>query len=174
MSDYYWVLPISTRQVSGIPLFLLRSDLFFQTSSSLFACISCTSFLYWAKAQRAWTRAWRSASWPWRVHSPKSRPGAPCRQTPGAPRISTGTSPRHPAEGSNYLSITFYRNLTNQGYSHVPSSIAPPPPPHRFQVARYYRRVDKIVCQKLESTTTTRDGLGHRRRMDRLCILNFW
>jgi hypothetical protein len=46
MSDYYKVLPISTRQVNGIPLFLLRSDLFFRTSSSLFGCISCTSLCY--------------------------------------------------------------------------------------------------------------------------------
>jgi hypothetical protein len=50
MSDYYRVLPISTRQVRGIPLFLLQSDLFFQTSLSLFAYISCTSLWYWAKA----------------------------------------------------------------------------------------------------------------------------
>jgi hypothetical protein len=46
-------------------------------------------------------------------------------------------------------------------------------PPHRLQVALYYRRVDKIVCQKLEFTTTSRGGLGHRRRTDRLRILNF-
>jgi hypothetical protein len=38
----------STRQ--HVPLFLLRSDLFFYTSSSLFACISWTSLWYWAKA----------------------------------------------------------------------------------------------------------------------------
>jgi hypothetical protein len=47
MSNYYRVLPISTRQVSGIPLFLLWSDLFFRTSSSLFACISWTRLWYW-------------------------------------------------------------------------------------------------------------------------------
>jgi hypothetical protein len=32
---------------------------------------------------------------------------------------------------------------------------------HRFQVALYGRRVDKIVRQKLNPTTTTRGGLGH-------------
>jgi hypothetical protein len=47
-------------------------------------------------------------------------------------------------------------------------------PPHRLQVARYYRWVNKIVRQKLDSTTTTRGGLGHWRRTDRLCILNLW
>jgi hypothetical protein len=45
-------------------------------------------------------------------------------------------------------------------------------PPHRRLVARYYRRVDKIVRQKLESTTASHGGLGHRRRTDRLRILN--
>jgi hypothetical protein len=39
-SDYYKVLPMGTRQDSSVPLFLLRSDLFFPTSSSLFACMS--------------------------------------------------------------------------------------------------------------------------------------
>jgi hypothetical protein len=47
-------------------------------------------------------------------------------------------------------------------------------PSHHLQVACHCRRVDKIVRQKLESTTTSRGGLGHRRRTDRLRILNLW
>jgi hypothetical protein len=42
-TDYCKVLPMGTRQDSSVPLFLLQSDLFFRTSSSLFACISWTS-----------------------------------------------------------------------------------------------------------------------------------
>jgi hypothetical protein len=30
-----------------LPLFFWRRDLFFRTKSSLFACISCTSFILW-------------------------------------------------------------------------------------------------------------------------------
>jgi hypothetical protein len=45
-------------------------------------------------------------------------------------------------------------------------------PPHHLQVARYCRWVDKIICQKLESTMTSHGGLGHQRRTDRLRILN--
>jgi hypothetical protein len=47
-------------------------------------------------------------------------------------------------------------------------------PAHRLQVARDHRWVDEIVRQKLDSTTTSRGGLGRQRRMDRLCILNLW
>jgi hypothetical protein len=39
-------------------------------------------------------------------------------------------------------------------------------------VAHYGRRVDEIVCQKFDPTTTTRGGPGHRRRTDRLRVLN--
>jgi hypothetical protein len=43
MSDYHRVPPISTSQADiGIPLFFWRSNLFLRTSSSLFACMSCT------------------------------------------------------------------------------------------------------------------------------------
>jgi hypothetical protein len=49
-----------------------------------------------------------------------------------------------------------------------------PGPAHRLQVARYHRWVDEIVRQKLDPTTTSRGGPGHRRRTDRLYILNFW
>jgi hypothetical protein len=38
--------PISTQQDNGVPLFLLRRDLFFRTKSSLFTCISWTSLWY--------------------------------------------------------------------------------------------------------------------------------
>jgi hypothetical protein len=41
-SDYCKVLPMGTRQDGSVPLFLLRSDLFFRTGSLLFACISWT------------------------------------------------------------------------------------------------------------------------------------
>jgi hypothetical protein len=45
---------------------------------------------------------------------------------------------------------------------------------HHLQVARYHRRVDEIVCQKPDPTMTSRGGPGHRRRTDRLRILNLW
>jgi hypothetical protein len=43
---------------------------------------------------------------------------------------------------------------------------------HRFQVSCYRRRVDKVVCQEFNPTTTTRGGSRHRRRVDWLRILN--
>jgi hypothetical protein len=90
---------------------------------------------------------------------------------PGASRIFAGTSPWHPAERQQLLEYLFPLELD---YSRVQSCLHPLlGPPHRLQVARYCRRVDKIVCQKLESTTTSRGGLGHRRRTDWLHILNF-
>jgi hypothetical protein len=45
------VLAISTQQAGGgIPLFFWSNYLFLLIKSSLFACISCTSLWYWAKA----------------------------------------------------------------------------------------------------------------------------
>jgi hypothetical protein len=38
--DHFKPPPMGTRQDSSAPLFLLRSDLFFRTSSLLFACMS--------------------------------------------------------------------------------------------------------------------------------------
>jgi hypothetical protein len=32
--------------------------------------------------------------------------------------------------------------------------------------------VDEVICQQLDPATTTRSGLGHRRRADRLRILD--
>jgi hypothetical protein len=46
-------------------------------------------------------------------------------------------------------------------------------PSHRLQVACHCHQVNKIIRQKLESTTTSRGGLGHRCRTDRLGILDF-
>jgi hypothetical protein len=46
MSDYCRVLPIGTQQDSSTPLFLLWSDLFLRTSSSLFTCMYWTSLWY--------------------------------------------------------------------------------------------------------------------------------
>jgi hypothetical protein len=43
---------------------------------------------------------------------------------------------------------------------------------HRFQVLCYRRWVDKVVCQELNPTTTTRGGSGHWCRADWLRILN--
>jgi hypothetical protein len=45
---------------------------------------------------------------------------------------------------------------------------------HRLQVASYRRRVDEIICQQLNSTTTTRGGSRHWRRADRLRVLDLW
>jgi hypothetical protein len=47
-------------------------------------------------------------------------------------------------------------------------------PVYCLQVTRYCRRVDEIIRQKLDPTTTSRGGPGHQRRMDRLRILNLW
>jgi hypothetical protein len=49
--DHFKPPPMGTQQDSSAPLFLLRSDLFFRTNSSLFACMSWTSLWYWAKAR---------------------------------------------------------------------------------------------------------------------------
>jgi hypothetical protein len=46
-------------------------------------------------------------------------------------------------------------------------------PAHRLQVVGYCRRVDKVIRQKFEPITTIHCGLGHRRRMDRLRVLDF-
>jgi hypothetical protein len=46
--------------------------------------------------------------------------------------------------------------------------------PHRFQVTSYRCRADKIIYQKFESIPTSRGGLKHRRRTDRLRVLDFW
>jgi hypothetical protein len=43
---------------------------------------------------------------------------------------------------------------------------------HRFQVHCYRRRVDKVVCQEHNPTTTTRGGSRHWRQADWLCILD--
>jgi hypothetical protein len=43
---------------------------------------------------------------------------------------------------------------------------------HRFQVTSYRRRVDKVVRQKFNPTTTTRGGSRHWRRADWLRILD--
>jgi hypothetical protein len=45
---------------------------------------------------------------------------------------------------------------------------------HRFQVASYRCRADKVIRQKHKSIPTSRGGLGHRCRTDRLCVLDFW
>jgi hypothetical protein len=37
---------MGTRKDNNVPLFLLRSDVFLRTSSSLFACMSWTSLWY--------------------------------------------------------------------------------------------------------------------------------
>jgi hypothetical protein len=47
-------------------------------------------------------------------------------------------------------------------------------PVHCLQVTRRRRRVDEIVRQKLDPTTTSRGGPRHWRRTDWLRILNFW
>jgi hypothetical protein len=47
-------------------------------------------------------------------------------------------------------------------------------PLQRFQVAGYCRWADRIICPKLESTPTSRGGLGHQRRTDWLRVLYFW
>jgi hypothetical protein len=60
-------------------------------------------------------------------------------------------------------------------YSRVPTTYFHPllGLAHRLQVTRYYRRVDKVIRQKFDLTTTNRGGPRHRCRTDRLRILNF-
>jgi hypothetical protein len=43
---------------------------------------------------------------------------------------------------------------------------------HRLQVTSYRRRVDRLICQQLNPTTTTRGGSRHWRRTDWLRILD--
>jgi hypothetical protein len=46
--------------------------------------------------------------------------------------------------------------------------------PHRLHVASHHCRADEIIRQKLESTPTSRCGLGHRRPTDWLRIMDSW
>jgi hypothetical protein len=94
------------------------------------------------------------------------------RRNPGACLIFVGISPLHPAVdnnrhlGTQHLWQTDYsRALTT--HLHPLLGLA-----HRFQVTCYCRRVDEVVCQEFNPTTTTRGGSRHRRRADRLRILN--
>jgi hypothetical protein len=102
-----------------------------------------------------------------------SLPGAPCRRTPGAYRTFVGIFPRHPAEGNNsYLGTRSAGTQLLKGtvtYLHPLLDMS-----HRLQVASYRCRADEIIRQKLESIPTSRGGLGHRRRTDRLRFLDFW
>jgi hypothetical protein len=92
-------------------------------------------------------------------------PGARYRHIPGACQISVGISPRHPvADNSYYLST---QHLWKIDYSRVPTTYLDPllGPAHRLQVTRYCRRVDEVVRQKFDPTTTTRGGpvIGAKR-----------
>jgi hypothetical protein len=44
-------------------------------------------------------------------------------------------------------------------------------PAHRLKVAGYSRWVDKVLCEKFEPIATSRCGLGHQCRTDRLRVL---
>jgi hypothetical protein len=44
--------------------------------------------------------------------------------------------------------------------------------PHRLQVLRQHRRLDEVVGQKFNPAAATRRSLRHRRRADRLCVLD--
>jgi hypothetical protein len=100
-------------------------------------------------------------------------PGVLYRRTPGACQIFVGISPRHPAaDNSCYLGT---QRLWRIDYSRVSTTYLHPllGLAHRLQVTRYCRRVDKVVRQELDPTTTTRGGPRHRCRTNRLGILNF-
>jgi hypothetical protein len=100
-------------------------------------------------------------------------PGALYRRIPGAYQISVGISPRHPAvDNSCYLGT---QHLWQIDYSRVPTTYFHPllGLAHRLQGTRYCRRVDEVIRQKFDPTTTTRGGPRHRCRTDRLRILNF-
>jgi hypothetical protein len=160
---------MGTRQDNSLPLFLLRSDLFFCTSSSLFSP-TCPRLRYGTgrRHRQASSGAWRSASGPLRVIPPMIPPGALYHRILGASQISVGTSPRHPAAGNNCHTGT--QHLGQIDYSRVMISYLHPllGPVHCLQVTRHCHRVDEIIRQKLDPTTTSRGGPGHRRRTDRL------
>jgi hypothetical protein len=128
MSDYCKVPSTSTRQADGgIPLFFWHNDLFFRIKSSLFACISCTSLWYWAKAPSsldfnmvecflALLRSFSSASaqstvspYPWSMSD-----------------FRRGLSTTSCRRQQLLLSTHFLWNSATQGYIRVPSSTAKP------------------------------------------------
>jgi hypothetical protein len=98
---------MGTQQDKGVPLFLLRRDLFFRTSSSLFACISWLRCDIERRRRQALTATWRRASGTSRVVLLRTPLGVLCLHTPEACRISVRISPRHPAAD----------NKTSFGYS---------------------------------------------------------
>jgi hypothetical protein len=113
-----------------------------------------------------------SASRPSRVVSPRPSPGALRRHTPGACQTSVRISPRHPAADNNYqLGI---QHLQQIDYSRASTTHLHPllGLAHRFHVTSYHRRVDKVVCQEFNPTTTTRGGSRHWHRADWLRILD--
>jgi hypothetical protein len=112
--------------------------------------------------------------WPLRVLPPMLPPGALYRRILGASQIfcrdlSTTSCSRQQL-------LFGYSALMAVDYSRVPIVYLHPllGPAHRLQVARYNRRVDEIVRHKLDPTTTSRGHPGHRRRTNRLRILNLW
>jgi hypothetical protein len=145
-----------------------------RTSSSLFACISCTSLWYWAKAPSSldWSMAECFLAFASSFSSDYARNTAspyPWSISNFCQDLSTTSCKRqHLLLGYSALAADRLSKGTDT-YLHPLLG-----PTHRLQVACHYRRVNKIIRQKLESTTTSRGGLGHRRRTDRLRILDFW
>jgi hypothetical protein len=136
---------------------------------------ACPGLCYGTGRRRhqASTRAWQSASGPSRVVPPMLPPGALYRRTPRACQIFAEISPRHPAtDNSCYLGT---QHLWQIDYSRVPTTCLHPllGLVRRLQVTRHRRRVNEVVRQEFDPTTTTCGGPGHRCRMDRLRILNF-
>jgi hypothetical protein len=109
-----------------------------------------------------------------RVVPPRPPPGAPYRRIPRACQIFVGISPRHPAGDNNFYLGT--QHLWHIDYSRVPTTYLHPllALAHCLQVTRHGRRIDEVVRQEFNPTTTTRGGSRHRCRTDRLHILNFW
>jgi hypothetical protein len=157
MSDYYRVLPISTRQVNGISFSYCGASCSSEPAHRSFPAYLAHHYGTRRRHHQAWTRAGLSVSWPWQALFLVLLPGALHRHTPGAFQTSVGTSLRHPAEGNNHLSTLYTGTRLLKGTVMYLHSLLGPP--HRLQVARYCRRVDNINRQKLESTTTSRGGL---------------
>jgi hypothetical protein len=109
-----------------------------------------------------------------RVVPPMLPHGALCCRIPGACQIFVGISPRYPATDNSCYSGT--QHLWQIDYARVPTTYLHPllGLVHRLQVTRYCIRVDEIVCQKFNPTTTHCGGSRHWCRTDRLRILNFW
>jgi hypothetical protein len=153
-------------------LFFWHRDLFFWTMSPLFACISCTSLWYWAKAPSSLDCVGRSAPWPCPAPSPRPQRGAPCHRTLEAYQTFVGISQCRPAEGNTVNKYSLQRNalLLRVLARYLDPMLRAA---HRLHVMSNDGRVNKVFSQHLQTATARRRCLCHRCRADRRDILYF-